>query len=134
MVLGQKGYCMSKKSIIMMLVLLVMASSVMAEEKVGIRSIRFDEVARAGTELPFFVSVADIYHRNLDDVHVTIDSPDIDIYMDSQAIDIRAGRAGSFIIPVDIPWYIPAGDYMIRFTIRYGDDEQRSYYRELLIR
>ncbi len=125
---------MIKKGLFIVLILVVMASSVVAEEKVNLRAIRFNEVSSAGEEVPFFISVSNVYGRKLDDVHVTIDSPDIDIFRSSPGLDIRSGRAGYFIIPVDIPWYISPGDYTIRFTIAYDDDQYRSYYRTILVR
>jgi len=121
------------KRILIPIVLLFMATSALANEKINIRSIGFDEVAYAGQEVPVFVGVRNVDDSRLDEVKVRIDSFDLDVFGISHDVDIRKNEAAAFIVPIDIPFNTRPGYYTIRITVEDDDDERRTYYRILTV-
>jgi len=106
--------------------------SIVSAENYGLRSIRFDEVAQAGTQHEFFIAVRSIDDSILEDVQVRLDSPELDIFALSDSVDINRNRQSSFIVVADIP-YNAKGDYILRFTINDDQDRKRVYYRYITV-
>ena len=125
---------MIKKGIVFVLILITLVSGVTAAEKINLRSIRFNEVVETGIEIPFYISVKNVDDNKLKDVHITIDSPDLDFYRNSGDVDIREGNVASFTVPIEIPGNTKPGEYIIRFRVKFDDDEDRHYYRYLVVR
>ena len=123
-----------KKILISILALMVLTAVVVAGEKINLRSIGYDEVAYAGTEIPVFVAIRNVGDSKLEDVQVKIDSPDLDIFSVSHSVDIRRTDHESYVLPVYIPQNTPAGDYTLRIRISDDQDEKRTYYRFISIR
>ena len=123
-----------KKILISILALMILTAVVVAAEKINLRSIGYDEVAYAGTEIPVFVAIKNIGDSKLEDVQVKIDSPDLDIFSVSHSVDIRRTDYESYVLLVYIPQDTPAGDYTLRIRVSDDQDEKRTYYRFISIR
>jgi uncharacterized membrane protein len=119
---------MIKRGFVVLFVMLLIAG-IVAAQRLGVHSIRYDEVVKAGDEMEFFVSVINQDNHDVNDVHVEIMAPEGPDILSVQDVDeINAGDTASFILPTYVPRDSPPGDYYVRFSIGDGD-EPRVVYR-----
>jgi len=116
---------------ILFVLFLLLAVSVSAEQ-INLRSVRFVEYVNPGDVIPIYVSVKNIDSRDINDVYVRIESPEIDIFAISKDREIDDGDTETYTLPLYIPDVAP-GDYYFRITITDNDDVRRHYWRILSI-
>ncbi len=114
-----------------MLLLLALTAAWAGAQDVRLGSIRFDEYAAGGFQVPVFVSVAST-DGSLDDVSVMVVGPELDVYAVSSGRDIEEGDSASFVLLLEIP-YAESGDYYLKFSVLGDNGLRRSYYRMISI-
>jgi uncharacterized membrane protein len=106
----------------------LMVAGIVAAERLGVRSIRYDDIVTAGDEAVFYVSVINQGDHDADDVHVEVMSPDgLDLFAGDGMDRLHDGDAASFVMPAYVPMGTAPGDYYVRFTIGDKDDERHVY-------
>jgi len=122
------------KKIIIILLFVLMVFSVSANEKIGLRSMRYIESVSAGDYTPIFVSLKNLDNHRLDDVQIRILSPEIPVFASSRVVDLGVRDTLSIAIPLEIPSYIEPGDYYIMLVVNDDDGILRRYYRIISVR
>lgn len=114
-----------------LIILLLLVASVFAQD-MTIRSVQFEEVVNPGDNIEVFASIGNVGDSMLDDVYIVVDSPEMDVFYITEAKDVDNGEAESYLFDMDIPGYLPAGDYALRFAV-FGEDEYRLFYRYIIL-
>jgi len=98
----------------------------------------FDEVLVPGQELDILVNVVNYDTKDLENVKVTIFIPEMSLFFRTTSFDVEDRDIIGKVVFEDIPKDVNPGDYLVKVSIDYYDentkkDRKESVYRYITI-
>jgi len=122
-----------KGLIIGFIIFTLLGLNVFAEEKLHLKSTRYDDFTIAGYDTPIFVSIKNVDRKKLYGVEVKVSSPNLDIYGISEKVNLKTDETYSVVIPISVPETATSGDYYLHIFVTDDFGNDRSYYRIITI-
>lgn len=120
---------------LLFILLVLVSASVAAKETINLRNIGFDEIVEPGQDVPIFVGVRNVGSSDLDDLHVTITSFDLDVFELTKGVEVDEDESAAFVVPMYIPMNSEPGHYTLRIVVSTDDeDDRRVYFRGITLR
>ncbi|MBN2457896.1 hypothetical protein JXB31_02070 [Candidatus Woesearchaeota archaeon] len=119
------------RTMLFVFMLLVLSFSVCASDDFYV-FIHYDEAATVDEPLDLFYNVRNVADRRIDDISFKAYIPELDVYTVSGQFDLGKGEVHSGYLFMDLPDYVEAGEYLVRF-VSSNDCERHVRHRYIYI-